>query len=62
LEQAVKQLNINVSEIVKAVNNFNDIQEVNRRTIERMLENQQQAMSLIAQIMQSSSSSAMGQH
>lgn len=62
LEQAVNQLNSNLSEVVKAVNAFNDVQAVNRRTIDRMLENQQQTASLIAQILSSSTPLATGQH
>ena len=62
LEQAVKQLNINVSEIVKAVNNFNEIQEINKRTIDRLLDNQQQSALLMAQILTQSTPTATGQH
>lgn len=62
LESAVNQLNSNLSEVVKAINSFNEIQEVNRRTIDKLLENQQQSALLMAQILSGSPSTATGQH
>jgi hypothetical protein len=62
LEQAIKQLNHNMQEIALAINGFNDIQQVNRNTIDKLLDNQQQSALLMAQILTNSTPTATGQH
>jgi TolA-binding protein len=62
LEAQIKQLNSNINEMAKAVNAFNEIQEINKRTIDRLLDNQQQSALLMAQILTQSTPTATGQH
>lgn len=62
LEAQIKNINANIAEIVKAINIQRELQEVNQRTIDKTLENQQQTAALIAQILSSSVPLASGQH
>jgi TolA-binding protein len=62
LEAQIKQLNSNINEMAKAINAFNEIQEINKRTIDRLLDNQQQSALLMAQILTQSTPTATGQH
>jgi GTP1/Obg family GTP-binding protein len=60
LEQQCQQQAATISEIVKAINNLNQLQEVHRRTVDKILDNQQQSALLMAQILTQSTSTATG--
>jgi uncharacterized coiled-coil protein SlyX len=61
LEQQCQQQAATITEIVKAINNLNQLQEVHRRTLDKVLDNQQQSALLIAEILRKSSTSITGQ-
>jgi hypothetical protein len=60
LEAQIKQLNINMQEMVKAINTGRELQEINQRTIDKLLDNQQQSALLMAQILTQSTPTATG--
>lgn len=51
LEELIKQQAKNTEELARAINNCFEIQEVNRKTIDRVLKNQQLSAEMMAEIM-----------
>lgn len=62
LEQQVQLLNSNQGEILKAITHLHELYDVNKRTVDKVLENQQATATLIADIMIKASASSTGEH
>ena len=62
LEQQVKLLQTNEREIIKAITHAHELNDINKRTIDRLIDNQQAATALLADILNRSTPSASGNH
>ncbi len=60
LEQQVKLLQTNEREIIKAITHAHELNEINKRTIDRLIDNQQAGTALLADILNRSTPSASG--
>ena len=62
LEQQVKLSQTNEREIIKAITHAHELNEINKRTIDRLIDNQQAGTALLADILNRSTPSASGNH
>jgi hypothetical protein len=62
LEQQVKLLQGNEKELIRAITHQNELYNINKRTLDKLLENQVTSTALIADIMNRSTPSASGNH
>lgn len=62
LESQVKLLQGNERELIKAVTHAHELNDINKRTIDRLIDNQQAATALLADILNRSTPSASGNH
>lgn len=62
LENQVKLLLGNQGEILRAIAHLHELYDVNKRTVDKILDNQQSATALLADILNRSTASSTGQH
>lgn len=62
LESQVKLLQTNEREIIKAITHQQELYDIQKRTLDRLLENQQTSTALLADILNRSTPSASGNH
>lgn len=62
LESQVKLLQNNEREIIKAITHAHELNEINKRTIDKLIENQQTGTALLLDILNRSTPSASGNH
>lgn len=62
LENQVKLLLGNQAEILRAIAHLHELYDVNKRTVDKILDAQQSATGLIADILNRSTASSTGQH
>lgn len=62
LEKKIELIQHNQHEIVKAVTHLQELYEVNKRTVDKILENQQASTGLIADILNRSTPFSSGNH
>ncbi len=62
LESQVQLLFGNQAEILKAITHLHELQDINKRTVDKILDNQQATSSLIADILIKSTPTSTGQH
>jgi len=62
LEQQIKLLQGNEKELIKAVTHAHELYDINKRTLDKLIENQQACSALLADILNRSTPSASGNH
>lgn len=62
LEQQIKLLQGNERELIKAVTHAHELYDINKRTLDKLLENQVTSTALIADIMNRSTPYSSGNH
>ena len=62
LESQIKLLQANEREIIKAITHQQELYDIQKRTLDRLLENQQTSTALLADILNRSTPSASGNH
>lgn len=62
LEQQVKLLQGNEKELIRAVTHAHELYDINKRTLDKLIENQQAGTALLADILNRSTPSASGNH
>lgn len=62
LEAQVQLLRGNEREMIKAVTHVHELYDINKRTLDKLIENQQACSSLLADVLNRSTPSASGNH
>jgi hypothetical protein len=62
LEQQIKLLQGNERELIKAVTHAHELYDINKRTLDKLIENQQACSALLADVLNRSTPSASGNH